>query len=267
MKRITFLSAFVAFVMFAGAQELLTNPGFETWTDGEPKPWYVVSKTVTGSVVSNDATIFNEGSKSFKVDAISASGTVNWAQVVKIEGGKKYKLSMSYYILSGDGTDARVWCNFKVGDSFMSETELVATNLYPTLRGPGAANSNSTVYFADIKGSWHTYTAEFTAPANATEFDFQFRTYRTAVVYWDNCSLTQLTTSVTKINDTKLEAFVSGKNLVISNAVDGSKVEIISALGSIVQTSFIENGKVNIAKLNPGIYVVRSGKLMSKIKM
>ncbi len=96
---------------------------------------------------------------------------------------------MSYYILSGDGTDARIWSNFKKGDTFFVEADLIATNLYSVLRGPGNTNSSGSAYFPDEKGAWKTYSITFTAPSDATAFDFQFRTYKTATVYWDNFSL------------------------------------------------------------------------------
>ena len=65
----------------------------------------------------------------------------------------------------------------------------------------------------------------------------------------------------------ELRAIVSGKNLLIGQVTDGSEVEIFSALGSKVQTSVVENGKVSIANLKAGVYVVRAGKLTQKIKL
>lgn len=162
---------------------LLTNPSFELWEENKPKGWSLLSTTVTGAANSEESTIVQDGDKSFKVNASGSSGAVYWAQTVAITGGQKYRLSMSYYILSGDGTDARIWSNFKKGDTFFEEADLIATNLYSVLRGPGSA------YFPDEKGAWKTYTITFTAPTDATAFDFQFRTYRNAVVYWDNFSL------------------------------------------------------------------------------
>lgn len=168
---------------------LLTNPSFELWEESKPTGWTLLSTTVTGVVNSAESTIVQNGDKSFKLDASGASGTVNWAQTVAITGGQKYRLSMSYYILSGDGTDARIWSNFKKGETFFLEADLIATNLYSVLRGPGNTNSFGSAYFPDEKGAWKTYTITFTAPTDATAFDFQFRTYRNAVVYWDNFSL------------------------------------------------------------------------------
>jgi len=65
----------------------------------------------------------------------------------------------------------------------------------------------------------------------------------------------------------ELSAFVSGKNLMIKNAVEGSKVEIYSALGSKVQTSTLEDGKVSLDNLSKGLYVVRIGKKAQKFML
>lgn len=167
---------------------LLTNPSFELWEESKPTGWTLIS-TTTGEENSAESTIVQDGDKSFKVNASGSSGAVNWAQTVAITGGQKYRLSMSYYILSGDGSDARIWSNFKKGDAFYTEAELIATNLFPDLRGPGNTNASGSAYFSDEKGAWKTYSITFTAPSDATAFDFQFRTYKTATVYWDNFSL------------------------------------------------------------------------------
>jgi len=176
----------------ATGANILNNGSFENWTGTTPDGWTFISSTVTGTVNTAETTIVSEGTRAFRLNATSASGTVNWSQIVPITAGKKYQLSMSYYIVSGDGTDARIWSNFRKGETFFSETELQATGLYPQLRGPGNTNSSGNSYFPDVKNTWHTYTIDFTAPADATGFDFQFRTYRTAVVIWDNFSLREI---------------------------------------------------------------------------
>jgi len=65
----------------------------------------------------------------------------------------------------------------------------------------------------------------------------------------------------------KIEAFVLYNNLIFKNVAEGSEVEIFSAVGSKVLNAAVENGKVNIANLKSGMYVVRSGKLTQKIRL
>ncbi len=268
MKKITLLFfAIISFAFIQAQTNILENPGFETWTDGKPAPWYVVSATVTGSVVSQDASNFNEGANSFKVDAKGASGAVNWAQVVTVTPGKTYTLSMSYYIAEGDGTDARIWCNFKSATSFFTEAELVATGLFSKLRGPGNENSSGSAYFPDEKGAWKTYTIEFTVPSNAASFDFQFRTYKTAVVYWDKMSLMEKTTGTANISENSFKAIVSGKTLKVENVINGTTIEIFSSIGNKVLSTQLENGTISLNSIPKGLYIVRVGKETQKIML
>ena len=75
------------------------------------------------------------------------------------------------------------------------------------------------------------------------------------------------TTGINDVTADALQAFVSGKNLVIKNAVNGSTVEIFSALGSKVLTSTLEDGKVSLDNLSKGLYVVRIGKKAQKFML
>lgn len=174
-------------------ENLLRNGSFEEWTGTNPNHWTLLSTTVTGVVNVAETSLVSHGTQAFRLNAAASSGTVNWSQIVDVTAGKRYQLSMSYHIVSGDGTDARIWSNFRRGaTTFFTETELQATNLYSLLRGPGNTSSSGSLYFPDVKGVWHTYTITFTVPEGATAFDFQFRTYRTATVIWDNFSLVEI---------------------------------------------------------------------------
>ncbi len=84
----------------------------------------------------------------------------------------------------------------------------------------------------------------------------------------DNIKITgDKPSGVNNTSEDALQAFVSGKNLMIKNAVEGSKVEIYSALGSKVQTSTLEDGKVSLDNLSKGLYVVRIGKKAQKFML
>ena len=268
MRKITLLFSFLAFAFISHAQtNLVVNPSFEEWTDGKPTPWYVVGSTPpTGYTMSSDGSITLDGVASCKMDVPStASGTISVAQSVSIVAGKTYTLSMSYYILSGDGSDARIWANFKTGTTFFAEAALVATGLYSKLRGPGNENSSGSAYFPDEKGAWKTYTIEFTAPANADGFDFQFRTYRGAVVYWDKMSLMEKTTGTSNISENSFKAIVSGKTLKFENVNNGTTVEIFSSIGNKVLATQLENGTISLNNIPKGLYIVRVGKETQKI--
>jgi len=85
MKKITFLLAFVACAVFSQAQvNLLTNPGFETWTNGtSPDGWTL--GTSTYATATANTTLFSEGAKSLKVTAAATNGgTYSVTQIVPV---------------------------------------------------------------------------------------------------------------------------------------------------------------------------------------
>jgi len=167
--------------MAANAQNLLVNPSFETWEAGAPTGWTIVAPTAATSEAN--FTTINDGATSLKVIGGTATYSIN--QTIPVTIGKTYTLSMSYYIEAGDGTDARLWCNLKNGTVYLTEAELTTAGILEKLKGPGG--SAATFYFPDVKGSWQTYTTDFVVPAGVTDFNFEFRTYKSpAIVYWDN---------------------------------------------------------------------------------
>ncbi|MEI7504928.1 MAG: carbohydrate binding domain-containing protein [Paludibacter sp.] len=262
MRKITLLLSFVACVVFAQAQtNLLTNPGFETWAAGVPTGWTM--GTATYATVTQNTALFSEGTSSFKVTAAAASGgTYTVSQIVPITPGKTYTLSMSYYIETGDGTDARIWsdwCNVVTGSTTTYAALLHADSIL--LMGPGGDK----LYFPDVKGAWKTYTAEVTAPATGfNSFSFQFRTYKTpAIVNWDNMFFGEKPTGTSNPLANPFNAYVKGKSLVLDNVANGSSVEIFNALGAKVQSSQLVNGAVAL-NLTKGLYVVRVGKSTQK---
>jgi hypothetical protein len=63
-----------------------------------------------------------------------------------------------------------------------------------------------------------------------------------------------------------LKVNVLKNKLFIKNATDGSNVEIFNALGAKAQTSQLVNGSVDL-NLSKGLYIVRVGKLTTKITL
>jgi hypothetical protein len=263
MKKITLLLSFIACVVLANAQtNLLTNPGFETWTNGTaPDGWTM--GTATYATVSA-GTLFSEGSKSFKVTAAAtAGGTYTVSQIVPITPGKTYTIKMDYYIETGDGTDARIWsdwCNVVSGSSTTYAALSHADSVL--LMGPGGGAA----YFPDVKGAWHTYTCEVTAPASGyNSFSFQFRTYKTpAVVYWDNMYFAEKALAgVNSPSADNLDLKVAGKKLTVTNAPSNT-VEIFNTVGAKVQSLQLIDGSAEL-NLGKGLYIVRVGNKSAKI--
>ena len=271
MKKITLLLSFVACIAFVNAQtNLLVNPSFETWTAGNPDGWIIpANSTHAGSLTwSQETSIKSNGDNSLKL-VIGTTQNPGIQQVVPITAGKTYTVKMDYYVVTGDATDVRIWASFKNATGFYAAanwTTAIAAdaNIQKKLQGSG---SDITAYFTIANGVWGNYTVDFVAPADATDFVFECRTYKGATAIWDNLYFGEKTTGLSNLNASKLEVVVSGKNLLVKNVIEGSQVEIFSALGSKIQTSNVENGKISIANLKNGLYVVRSGKLTQKIML
>ena len=260
MKKITLLLSFIVCVVFAQAQtNLLTNPGFETWTDGSKPDGWIFDKTT--ATLSKESTIAKTGS-SLK---IAATGTYWVTQNIAVTPGKTYTLRLSYYIGGGDGTDFRIWSNFyKLNETTQVWNTMTTTDSL-ALKGPGG--NTTTAYFPNETGEWKTYTYDVIAPAGFTNFSYQVRAYTSSTVYLDDLFFGERITGTSNPTEDALQAFVSGKNLMIQNAVEGSKVEIYSALGSKLQTSTLEDGKVSLDNLSKGLYVVRIGKKAQKFML
>jgi hypothetical protein len=58
-----------------------------------------------------------------------------------------------------------------------------------------------------------------------------------------------------------------GRNLTITNVANGTTVDIYSAIGARVQSAQLQNGAVQLTNLAKGLYIVRVGKLSSKIML
>ena len=181
------------------AQNLLTNPGFETWTTGttvKPTGW-----TTTNNVnASQNTTSFTEGTKSCRVAASNANFTLS--QIVTVIAGKTYSLSVSYNIeaISGTGKDARIWCYFRNASGAAIP---LALDDSLGLKGPGG----NAGYFTTVTGSWKTYTFMVTAPTGAVGFYFSVITSKGATVSWDNFSFAENTTPTITCNSTSLTGF------------------------------------------------------------
>ena len=272
MRKITLLLSFIVCVVFAQAQtNLVVNPSFETWTGGNPDGWTIPANVNhAGSLTwSQETTIVKDGTSALKL-VIGTTENPGFQQIIPITAGKTYTVSGSYYVTAGDLTDARIWCSFKSGTAFYNATSWTAAvakdpTIQVKLQGSGTSTGG---YFTIDNNTWGTYTTDFVAPADATDFVLEFRTYKGATVIWDKMSLVQKnTTGTSNPAEDPLQAFVSGKNLVIKNAVNGSTVEIFSALGSKVQTSVLEDGKVSLDNLSKGLYIVRIGKDTKKFML
>lgn len=155
---------------------LVTNPGFEDWTADLPTGWD--NKTYNTSV-SKETTIKRSGNNSVK--HTSGSSTVKLQQEVAIEAGKKYRIS--YWYLDNDvNARNRMWSFWlDAGNKTMTDNADVLRDGAP---------------YSEDSPEWKQFSVELTAPAGATKFRFEVRTYKgTAVggaVYYDDMEISEI---------------------------------------------------------------------------
>jgi hypothetical protein len=266
MRKFTLLLSFLVCVLFSN---LLTNPSFETWADSKPTGW---TFSTSGGTVSQSTDVASGTGNSVQ---IAATATFYATQIVvgPFEAGKEYKVSLKYKVTAGDLTDARIWSNWITSDASATTVLYKTMSLADSLglKGPGGNNQPTSAgdgtngYFASNNNTWSNYSFKFIAPSDAKQFSFQVRTYKGATVIWDDFYFgLSTTTNTTNPSANNTIAYVSGKDLVITNVANQSAVEIFSALGSKVKSATIENSKVDISDLSKGLYIVRSGKLTQK---
>jgi len=163
MKKIYLLLTLGLLAIGVSAQNLVLNPGFEDWDDATtPTSWTLAES------VDQEATEVHSGTYSAK----HTGGTSDLSQTFTVEAGKTYKLSLWYKNEGGDNSDCRIWSNWIAdGTSLSDDADL--------LKGPNNSYLTTTT-------DWTEYTVTITAPATATDFNFELRTYSGAITYWDD---------------------------------------------------------------------------------
>lgn len=236
MKKIfTLLFTFVATVSLLSAQNLLVNPGFETWTDeSKALPWDFYAGGKKGVVYSQEKSIVSEGTSALRIENPNTTdgGTANLSQIYEgeLNVGDTYELSYDYYVVSGDGTDVRLWAGWKKAKTG-SAAEIDIDHDYDVLR---LKDDKGNGYHPSNTGQWSTYKVETTVPVGAVVFDFRARSYKGSVVIFDNFSLINKSSlgindnngSEAKLNVTTTPGFVN------VSTEDGQFIEVYNVLGS-----------------------------------
>ncbi len=263
MKKITFLLSFVVCAIFANAAEVetvyLETCGTQDVATSGPNYRPKVD-LYTGWDKTAPITYTRTTSLDGYADVRITSTTTNnvWFPAAKnsdliisnipAAGYNNLKLSFDVATYSTSGTNAdkvNVYCNGTL--LTVPSAAITGSNIFQSI---GSINLQS----ADVIN----LKFEYTAVNNPVNIGYRL----------DNFKITgEKTTGLSTTNESKLELIVSGKNLLVKNVTDGSEVEIFSAVGSKVLNAVVENGKVNIANLKGGMYVVRSGKLTQKIRL
>jgi len=153
-KRLTILA--ISVIMFLGisatliAQNMVTNPGFENWTAGEPDDWTYE----TGVTITQETTIVHSGTSSAKVLLTTQTQ------------GDTDTQNTEFAVTAGQPYNCSVW----VYDNDPAGRATIV------LYWNGASTTYSNVYSSD-QDSWQELTYSGSVPTGATGLQVGFRFY------------------------------------------------------------------------------------------
>ncbi|NPD84638.1 T9SS type A sorting domain-containing protein [Lentimicrobium sp. L6] len=167
MKKFTFVwAALLIATLGLNAQNLIENPGFETWTGGQPDTWVTAGDAIT---LSQNTTNVQEGSSSCQVVFTSQDNQNLQSNTFAVSAGDP--IATSVYIYDNDVAGrARLSVLFEGADNYYGE-------------------------YSEDMGSWQMISYEGTVPDGATTATYQIRFYDVsdnwdgdAEILVDNCS-------------------------------------------------------------------------------
>lgn len=243
MKKIFTILGVVAVAAFANAQNLVTNPTFDnglaSWTTGP------VASYTAPTLVAADG---HNGSNSAQYQ--NATATTGFYQEFPVTAGVTYTLSF-WYKATGDGTDARIWSNYKDAAGTIIYQGIDAAS--DPLRGPNNL-------YLPTAAAWTQHSVTIVAPAGVTTFQLAVRAYNNATVAaFDDFSMTSGTLAVGEVLPSKFRMIKNTfvKNDEITFGADAKDVKVYTLTGQLVKTASVKaNGTLNIAELAEGNYIV-----------
>ncbi len=246
LKQVTMkkVASFVLFYFILGhsySQNLVVNPGFETWQKiNKPAGW------TTALACTKDSVLINSGSYSCRQNTTTDSKELG--QVMSVQPGLQYTLSFWYRNdPAATGNGCRIWSNWRDadGNSLTDDTSL------PYLHS-GYLKSES----------WKQYTAEVISPANAYYLNLVLRTLPNSITYWDDVILEEsITTGRSEKNTDNIRIYPNPASnyLNISNIQNIQQIDIQTITGVKMSSQKInreENLSVSLTGLKNGIYII-----------
>jgi hypothetical protein len=243
MKRITFFVLLLLWELTPSAQNLVINPGFDSWISvTKPSGWVHVENCI------KDSAFFNSGDYSCKHSG-GVSGSSDLGQTISVSAGKRYTLSLFYKtVITSTGNGARIWCYWKdiAGNSIADQASDAI------LRPSGYFKSDT----------WKQFSITVSAPPEAASFYLEVRTYTNSVTYWDDFVFEE---NISTFNpEEKYPGIIIYPNpvsdyLTISNIQNIKRIEITNLTGKTFRSlGFSGETKVTIpvSGIPDGIYII-----------
>jgi hypothetical protein len=244
MKRITFFVLLLHMELFLYAQNLVINPGFDSWVSvTRPMGWTHVENC------TKDSSFFVSGNYSCRHSGGTTS-TSDLGQTMYVSPGKIYTLSFFYRTtVTSTGNGGRIWCYWK--DASGNNINDVSSD---------AVLRPSEYLKSDI---WRQFSITVTAPPSASAFYLEVRTYAGSTSYWDDFVFREnVSTSVRDAEFPDLTIFPNpASNLLnICNFQKFNRLEITDLTGKHVWSSGY-SGETSITiplyGIPDGIYIVK----------
>jgi hypothetical protein len=258
MKRAIFFVLLLALEPVLFSQNLVVNPGFETWTKiNKPFGW-----TTAESCLKDSA---NFKSIKYSCRHEGGTGTSNntrsLAQKIPVVPDKTYRLSFYYKTITTETAHGcRVWSNWMDAGNI----DIVDPLTKPILQ-------STTNYLKS--DDWKQFTVDITSPAGASYFNLEVRTYLNSITYFDDFVFTDNLATYEpeeKLPELTVYPNPASEFLTMSNTQSVQHIDILSLTGSTMWSSDCsgeESITIPLSGLEDGLYIIRiraSGKMVFK---
>ncbi len=233
-----------AFRIALFSQNLVVNPGFESWEKiTKPSGWVHAENCLKDSseVISGLYSCRHTG---------GATTTSDLGQTIPISSGSEYSLSFFYKTdITSTGNGVRIWCYWKNADGSSITDPVTDAVLRPSKY---------------LKSStWEQFSLNIVAPSEAVAFYLEVRTYPNCAAYWDDFVFAEtITTGVTERTDLLPVIYPNPaiSILSITNTQAMHHIDIMSISGINIWSADL-NGEntytVPVDRLPVGIYIIR----------
>jgi hypothetical protein len=243
MKRVL-LIIFISAGLDISAQNLVNNPGFESWdAPDQPTGWTKIRNCFIESAVihSGNNSCFHSGSTTDRSDLY---------QIIPVTSGKQYSLSLFYKTgPQSTGSGSRIWCSWSDAQGALFNDIATKDLMQPTR------------YLSNPE--WSQFSITVTAPPLATGFRLEVRTYKNSSIFWDDFVFEQtIPTAVRKDEESELKIFPNPAvdYLKISGIDMVERIDITDLSGTILFTTRAKYQNeiiVPVYNYKQGIYLVK----------
>lgn len=247
MKRAIFFVLLLALEHVLLSQNLVVNPGFDTWTKiNKPFGWTTAESCLKDSsnIRSVKYSCRHEGGTG------TSNNTRSLAQKIPVVPDKIYRFSFFYKTITTETAHGcRVWSNWMDANS----VDLVDPVTKPILQ-------STTNYLKSDE--WKLFTVDITSPAGAYYFNLEVRTYLNSITYFDDFLFTENLATYEpeeKLPEITIYPNPASEFLTINNTQAVQHIDILSLTGSTLWSSDCsgeESVTINISSFPSSIYII-----------